>query len=470
MEASTVPGGGRAGFGADAFEVRAQAGVGLRLRLEPMAGGLRAVLDTGPGGGGRPLAAGARTSAPAAELAERLAHLEHRLSRAAGEGVAVRLDATLEGGERDLADALEELGSRASSWLAERRLGTALSRSATAAELLAPDPALRAEVAAYLATPIETLRGADAALARRIGAERFGGRVRLYAPLYLSDACRNDCAYCGFRRSHRRRRVHLSLAQALDEARVLSARGLRSIDLVTGEVPTDPFVDQVARAVEAILASTPIERVNLNLGALTREQYGRLRSAGAAAYHLYQETYDPGVYRSVHRDGPKRDLAWRLEAPERALDAGFEALGLGILLGLGEPARDLAALAQHARRLRTARPDLALGFSLPRLVSADAGCEFRGAHPIDDALLERGLLFLRTRFPDAQLALTTREPAALRDALLPLGITRLSAGVSTAPGGYTLGGVGPEQFRVGDGRTVEQVAAAVRDAGLEPVA
>ncbi len=366
--------------------------------------------------------------------------------------------------------ALEELGRSAATRLAEDRMAAELAASAWAAELLAPPPALRAQAAAFLATPLDVLRAREGPAAARIVRERFGGRVQLFAPLYLSDACLNDCAYCGFRKSHRRRRVHLSLERALFEARALAARGLRRIDLVSGEVPTDPFVDQVARAVEAILASTGIERVHLNVGALSVAQFRRLRSAGALACHLYQETYDVEVYRRVHRSGPKRDLAWRLEGPERALRAGFEVLGLGVLLGLAEPAAELAALTHHAERLRAAFPGVSLGFSLPRWVPADRECSFHVEHALDDGLFERCLLFVRTRFPDAHLTLTTREGAALRDALLPMGITQLSAGVRTAPGGYGAEPGGTEQFQVGDGRSLEEVAQAVRAAGLIPVA
>lgn len=149
--------------------------------------------------------------------------------------------------------------------------------------------------------------------------------------------------YASYRRSQRSRSedgclapdkaaieaLRTELARPLEEARAIADMGLRSIDLVTGEVPQGPFVDRIARAVEAILRDTPIQRVHLNVGALSQSQYRTLRATGAAGIHLYQETYDPVVYRAVHRSGPKRDLAWRLEAPERAIDAGFPYIGMG---------------------------------------------------------------------------------------------------------------------------------------------
>lgn len=445
------------------LELRSGPPFDLVLCVERVGAGLRCRVTAPPRALG-PAKGGAGEGLAALER-----HLVHRLARAAGEAVSCELDPAWTPPGHAVSDALEDLARRAAQALREGRLARDLSLSGTAQALTAPDPASHDELQALLATPLPELRARLGPQAARIAEERFGRRVLLFAPLYLSDACRNDCAYCGFRRSHARRRVHLSREEALAEARALAAAGLRAIDLVTGEVPSDPFVDGVARAVEAILAETPIERVNLNLGALSGAQYRRLHGAGATGYHLYQETYDPEVYRAVHREGPKRDLAWRLEAPERAVEAGFGFLGLGILLGLAEPARDLAALMRHGRALAAAHPGLSLGFSLPRLCAADPGCAFEGSHPVDDALFEKCLLVLRTRFPAAHLTLTTRERPALRDALLYLGPTKLSAGVSTAPGGYAGARAAEEQFAVADPRSPAEVASAVRAAGLLPV-
>lgn len=292
--------------------------------------------------------------------------------------------------------------------------------------------------------------------------------VRLFAPLYLANPCANDCAYCGFRRSARHRRTLLTAPQAVREAEALAAAGHRSLDLVTGEVPHERFVGHVARVTEAILRVTEIERLHLNLGALSSAHYRRLRAAGARGYHLYQETYASEVYARVHRAGPKRDLAHRLGAPERALAAGFDHLGLGILLGLAPLEHDLVHLAAHAARLLELFPGLALGFSLPRL-QALPGADFAAPDPVDDEAFVRALLFLRAEFPAADLTVTTREPAELRDRLIPLGVTKLSAGVSTAPGGYATHAASSAQFPVRDARSLDQVAARVRAAGLEPV-
>ncbi len=305
-------------------------------------------------------------------------------------------------------------------------------------------------------------------------AESFGAEVRIFAPLYLSNACTNDCVYCGFRRSSAYERNRLSIEEAVSEARALHSRGIRAIDLVTGEIPADPFVDYVCEATAAILAQTGITRVHLNLGSLTMDQYRCLRQAGAVGYHLYQETYDPQAYLKTHRSGGKREMAARLEAPRRAAEAGFEYLGMGVLLGLADLKSDLTALTAHAAILQEEVPDLSVGFSLPRVQTMDADPAYSPARPVSDEEFIRAMLFLRLAHPRAHLTLTTREAPEIRDLLLAFGVTKLSAGVSTAPGGYVAaaGNVengAREQFDVADERSVDEIVALVSEAGFTPV-
>ena len=326
--------------------------------------------------------------------------------------------------------------------------------------------AVARRIEVFRSIPFEQLERALGEAAARTHARHFRGVVRLFAPLYLSNACQNDCSYCGFQRSARFARTHLSAQCAVDQAQLLATRGHRSLDLVTGEVPTDAIVEHVAGIVRRILGETPIARIHLNLGALGAAHYRTLRAAGALGYHLYQETYDPGAYFRAHRSGPKRDMANRLDAPRRALEAGFKALGLGVLLGLGPVRDDLAALVCHARLLERAFPRARLGFSLPRWRPAQTA---PGPAPraVPDGELCALFLFLRLEFPRAHLTLTTREGAELRDRLLPLGVTKLSAGVSTSPGGYTRA-AGVEQFSIRDRSSLRDVARRVRAAGLTP--
>jgi len=332
------------------------------------------------------------------------------------------------------------------------------------------DPELERRAEAWLATPLDALLDEHGSALRAAHAARFRGRVLVFAPLYVTSACLNDCVYCGFRRSNPGARTKLSPDAIVREARALAGAGHRTIDLVSGEIPTERFVRDAVRAVARIRAETEIARIHLNLGALSASQYRALSAAGAAAYHLYQETYDPAVYARVHRRGPKRDMANRLRAAERAVDAGFEALGMGVLLGLAPLAGELAALVGHARVLAARRPDLRIGVSLPRIVEADQEPGFVAAARIDDDAFAKALLFLRRELPDAHLTLTTRESARLRDRLLPLGVTKVSAGVCTAPGGYSHGAERERsQFAVHDERSLDEVAEHLRAIGLTPV-
>ncbi|MBM3990501.1 MAG: radical SAM protein, partial [Planctomycetes bacterium] len=376
--------------------------------------------------------ASARREAALAEVAAR------RLSRAARADVACTAEIGFDSLDAQQAESLTqavlELIRRVERELEDQRVAADLSNSRIAMRLGRSALARQPSVTEFLARPLAELATELRPQIEQARALYFRDQVRLFAPLYISNACLNDCAYCGFRRSASASRVHLSVDAALAEARALAAAGHRALDLVTGEVPHDAFIDQLCRIVEAVLSRTEIERIHLNLGALSLEQFRRLREAGAVGYHLYQETYDAAAYRAVHRSGPKRDMAHRLEAAERALAAGFEALGLGVLLGLAPLAHDLAALVEHARRLRELAPFVRLGFSLPRVQSVDAQCDYRVAQVVDDDDFAKAFLYLRREFPDADLTLTTRESSRLRDALLPLGVTKLSAGVCTAPG------------------------------------
>lgn len=325
---------------------------------------------------------------------------------------------------------------------------------------------LSREIEVFLALPLNEAMDVARSPAAAAMADNFGNRVGLFAPLYLCSACSNDCVYCGFRRSARFERTRLSIEQAVQEATQLAKLGHGTIDLVTGEIATDRFIDYVCEAIRAILGSTAIRRINLNLGALSTKQFRRLRTAGARGYHLYQETYARRTYFEVHGRGLKRDMAYRLEGPHRAADAGFESIGLGILLGLHTIREDLAALAAHAGGLMEDFPSLRVGFSLPRLQAVDPDCEYTAAAAVSDDDFIKAMLFLRLRFPRAHLTVTTRERPEIRDRLISLGVTKLSAGVSTAPGGYTLDQPGVAQFDISDRRPLPDIVELVQRSGM----
>ncbi len=291
-------------------------------------------------------------------------------------------------------------------------------------------------------------------------------RMLLYAPLYLSNYCINYCRYCGFRHPRAIERRHLGLEEALREADVLRARGFRHVLLVAGDFPsltTPLYFAEILRALRARGIAPAVE-----IAPQTTEAYQSLAAAGAAGVTLYQETYDERLYADYHPRGSKAAYDWRLEALDRAAEAGMRRLGLGILLGLGDPREDLAAMMRHGRYLAARFPDRTLAFSLPRIYEAPDG--FRVRFPVDDELFVRMHCALRIAFPRAELVLSTREPEALRNRLAAICITQMSAGSCTAPGGYEDAASGRragEQFPVCDQRSPAEVAAWLRDAGFE---
>ena len=327
---------------------------------------------------------------------------------------------------------------------------------------------IRHEIDVLMETPLGETAGKRAV--GKASANDLRHDVCLFAPIYLCNACSNDCAYCGFRRSVRFKRAKLGVDQVLEEARHLVGQGHRTIDLVTGEIPTDCFVDYVCMVIEQILATTGIRRINLNLGALSQEQYRRLWVAGATGYHVYQETYHPDAYFQVHRSGLKRDMAYRMGAPHRAVEAGFKFVGLGLLVGLRPLRDDLARLIRHGQILKNDYPDVRLGFSLPRIQKVDEACDYVAPAPVSDDHFIKAMLFLKLKFPAAHLTLTTREKPEIRDTLVPLGVTKLSAGVSTRPGGYANDDKGEKaQFSISDRRSLDEIVDMIHQGGLTAV-
>ncbi len=294
---------------------------------------------------------------------------------------------------------------------------------------------------------------------------RFGRTMQLYAPLYLSNACVNTCLYCGFSRPNAIARRTLSPAELEGEMTHLASEGFRHLLLVSGEDPRDVSLDYLEEAVRA--ARRRFASVSIEVAPLEKEGYARMLAAGAEGVVAYQEVYDRGAYEAVHTAGPKKDWADRLEVPERAAAAGMRRLGIGALLGLAPWRREALALAAHALHLQKTAWRSALAVSFPRLRPAAGG--YTPPHPVDDAALTQLIAALRLLLPDAGLVLSTREPEALRDRLALAGITTMSAGSRTEPGGYEEPGKAEGQFEVHDARTPAEVAGRLRELGLDPV-
>ena len=327
---------------------------------------------------------------------------------------------------------------------------------------------------------------------RALTLQRFGKVIRLFAPLYLSNECINNCQYCGFSRDNPILRVTLSVNEVLREARALQALGFRNILLVSGEHPKFVSNSYLADCVRAVHQEIP--GVSLEVGPMETAEYAPLVTAGAEGLVVYQETYDREIYAQMHTAGPKRDFDWRLETAERAYAAGFRRLGIGALYGLSDWRAEAIATAAHASYLLRHCWKAQVTISLPRLRPC-AG-EFEPLTTLSDRELVQLVCAFRMFLPDVGLVLSTREPAKLRDGLIPLGITLMSAGSHTEPGGYTGAGVdnlhltergrivqltdgasewsasrraATGQFETADDRSPEEIAEVIARLGYEPV-
>lgn len=303
-----------------------------------------------------------------------------------------------------------------------------------------------------------------AARSRQLTTLRFGRTVRLYAPLYISNECVNACAYCGFNIHNATARTTLSLEQVLVEADVLHRQGFRHLLLVSGEhrgcVPVE-LIAGIARQLRETFAGLSIEVYPMETA-----DYDVLAASGITGIAVYQETYDRQRYAALHQ-GPKADFSHRLATPERAARAGLRELGIGALLGLSDYRMDLALVALHAAYLMKTFWQARISISFPRIRQA-AG-NFIPNETVTDRQLAQAVFALRMVLPDAELVLSTRENQPFRDGMAGLGITRMSAGSRTNPGGYSVAEDALEQFAVDDCRSAAEVAAMLDQKGLEPV-
>ncbi len=333
------------------------------------------------------------------------------------------------------------------------------------------------------------------ARAQKLTQQRFGKVMRLFAPLYVSNECINNCKYCGFSRDNPILRVTLSLDEVKREAAALRAQGFRNILLVAGEHPKFVSNDYLAECTRAV--QTEVPGVSLEVGPMEISDYKPIVAAGADGLVVYQETYDRQVYDAMHTAGPKKNFDWRLETPERAYAAGFRRLGIAALYGLADWRQEAISVAAHANYLLRHCWKAQITISMPRL-RPSAG-EFQPLTQLTDRELAQLVCAFRLMFPDVGIVLSTRETPRLRDGLMALGITMMSAGSHTEPGGYT--GAGRDkihrtergrivelaadssewatakqratnatvQFEISDSRSPQEVAELIRERGYEPV-
>jgi 2-iminoacetate synthase len=315
--------------------------------------------------------------------------------------------------------------------------------------------------------------------AKEVKEKIYGNRLVLFAPLYVTNLCVNNCLYCAFRKDNRElKRKTLSLKEIEEEARYLVLQGQKRILLVAGEHPKKANIEFIGEAIERIYSinfdGNNIRRLNVNTAPLTVEQFKDLMSFGIGTYQCFQETYHFQTYRDMHVDGPKKDYAWRLYAMDRALQAGIDDVGIGALFGLTDYKFETLALLMHAFDL-----DYKYGIgphtiSIPRLEPAlNAPAALSLPHAVDDESIKKLISVIRLAVPYTGIILSTRERAKLRRELFEVGVSQISAGSRTAPGSYkesedSLDDHELEQFQLGDHRSLDEIVKDCASLGYMP--
>jgi 2-iminoacetate synthase len=314
------------------------------------------------------------------------------------------------------------------------------------------------------------------AAARILKETVYGNRIVLFAPLYIGNDCVNDCSYCGFRRSNRDAvRRTLSPTEVREQVLALEAGGHKRLILVFGEHPRYDarFVAEQVRTVYATRSGNGgIRRVNINAAPMDHEGYRIIKSAGIGTYQIFQETYHHATYNRIHpRHTRKGDYLFRLDGVSRAMDAGCDDVGIGVLFGLHDWRFEVLALVAHARYLSERHGVGPHTISFPRLRPA-SGVNHAGTSPVADADFKRVIAILRLAVPYTGLILTARENAALRRELMSFGVSQIDAGSRIEIGGYTEAGdaqvMEREQFELGDVRSLDEVMRELIEDGYLP--
>ncbi|MBM7615873.1 2-iminoacetate synthase ThiH [Alkaliphilus hydrothermalis] len=301
--------------------------------------------------------------------------------------------------------------------------------------------------------------------AHELSVQYFGKTILLYTPMYLSNHCVNRCAYCSFNVDHDIKRDKLTLEEIEEEAKAIAKTGLKHILILTGESRKETPVSYILEATKVL--KKYFSSISIEIYPLSTEEYMQVIDAGVDGLTIYQEAYDEDVYKKVHLAGPKKDYHFRLEAAERACEAKIRSVNIGALLGLGQWRQEAFMTGLHANYLQNKYMDVEVSVSLPRMrphIGAFDDLDF-----VDDRDLVQILLALRIFLPHGGITISTREMANYRDHLIPLGVTKMSAGVTTAVGGHSSQEEGTSQFEIGDHRSVEEIKEAIIGKGYQPI-
>ncbi|HNY50974.1 MAG TPA: [FeFe] hydrogenase H-cluster radical SAM maturase HydG [Smithella sp.] len=334
------------------------------------------------------------------------------------------------------------------------------------------------DVAVLLQTEDDELTGEILRAAHKIKQDIYGNRLVLFAPLYIANHCSNNCLYCGFRRDNKElNRVALTMDQIRNEVKVLEREGHKRLLMLCGEHPGRSSLDYFMEAIETAYAvktekGGEIRRINVEIAPLEVEEYKRLKQTGIGTVVLFQETYHHETYRIMHPSGPKKDYVKRLTAMHRAQQGGVDDVGIGALFGLYDYKFEVLGLLLHALQLEK---DCGVGphtISIPRLEPAlNAPAAIKPPRPVSDHDFKKLVAIIRMAVPYTGMILSTRETPEMRDEVFALGISQISAGSRTDPGGYqenSSDAFRAAQFNLGDTRTLDEVILDITERGHIP--
>ena len=302
----------------------------------------------------------------------------------------------------------------------------------------------------------------------------YGNRLVLFAPLYVSNLCANECTYCAFRaRNTLLKRRSLTQAEVAEETRVLIEQGHKRVLLVSGEAyPRDGFqyiLDCIDTVYKTKSGPGEIRRINVNVAPLTLDEFKQLKAAQIGTYQIFQETYHRSTYKSVHLGGKKRDFDWRVTAPDRAMEAGIDDIGIGVLFGLYDWKFEMQALLQHIQHLENKYGVGPHTISVPRLEPATGSdVASQPPHPVSDMDFKKMVAIFRLAVPYTGIIMSTRETPDMRRETLKLGVSQISAGSRTNPGGYEDDEYDASQFSLGDHRSLDEVIQDIASHGYIP--
>jgi len=334
------------------------------------------------------------------------------------------------------------------------------------------------EVAVLLQTEDDELISLIWQTAHKIKEDIYGNRLVLFAPLYVANLCANNCLYCGFRRDNKElNRVALTMDQIAKEVQVLEREGHKRLLMLCGEHPSRSSLEYFMEAIETAYSvktehGGEIRRINVEIAPLEVEEYKLLKTIGIGTAVLFQETYHHETYKIMHPSGPKKDYAKRLTAMHRAQEGGINDVGIGALFGLYDYKFEVLGLLLHALQLEK---DCGVGphtMSVPRLEPAfNAPAAIKPPHPVSDHDFKKLVAIIRMAVPYTGMILSTRETPALRSEVFALGISQISAGSRTNPGGYqedSSDAFRAAQFNLGDTRTLDEVILDITEHGHIP--